>query len=102
MLIPSASSIVLLAPSAMGTLMLALCWSSGEATPSTMGPLSEFRRERSSSSRRGYIKRVRYAVLEGSGLLATGKVWFGRLAVLIGLALLALFLFRFPALEDGL
>lgn len=67
-----------------------------------IGPLSEFCKDWSSSSRSGYIKRVRNDVFDGSGLLGPDKLLFGRLVVLIGLAPLPCFLLRFPALEDGL
>ena len=70
------------------------------------GPLLGSRRDRSASSRRGYIKRVRYDAVGGRAALLGLSRDLLRLccaaAVLMGLVTPAELRFLFPDLEDGL
>lgn len=77
----------------------------GDVVPPN-GPVFGSNRERSPSSRRGYINRVRYEAEGGTALLGLSKplLWQFLCAaeVLIGLVIPPEFRFLFPDLDDGL
>lgn len=78
---------------------------SGDVVPPN-GPVLGSRRDRSASSRRGYIKRVRYeadcggAALRGLSMDLLRLFWAA--VVLMGLVTPAELRFLLPDLEDGL
>ena len=91
--------------SIMGAVIPGLTWSSGEVVPPS-GPVLGSRRERSASSRRGYMSRVRYEADGGGGwFLGLSRDllrWFCAAVVLMGLVTPAELRFLLPDLDDGL
>ena len=97
-------SLDMVVASMMGTVIPGFTCSKGEVVP-PMGPMSGSNRERSVSSRRGYIKRVRYDADCGRALrgLSMPLLRFKCAAVVLpGLVTLFGLRFLLPDLDDGL
>ena len=91
--------------STMGAVMPGLTCSRGDVVP-PKGPVLGSRRDRSASSRSGYINRVRYEAEDGrAALLGLSMVLlrlFCAAVVLMGLVTPAELRFLLPDLDDGL